>query len=279
MAQLDKFYTKPVIAKQCLDFLYEKIPNIKNKQFIEPSAGNGSFSSLIPDCIAMDIKPEASNIKEQDFFTFFPEKGEYVIFGNPPFGKRSKMAIDFFNHAASFSEIIAFILPVSFMKWGVQKELASEWKLYDYFYLEENSFTDKNKDFSVRCVFQIWTKQDYGKNYRLLKSPPISHPDFILWQYNATPQSFDYIDEDWEFAVYRQGYKDYTQIFTKADYDKVYDMMLNNIQFFFIKPNNQKARDFIINKADFTALAARNTATPGFGKADFVSYYLELKKN
>lgn len=280
MAQLDKFYTKPDIAKQCLDFLYEKIPDVKNKQFIEPSAGNGSFSSLVSNCLALDIKPEAPNIKEQDFFTFTPETGEYVTFGNPPFGKRSKMAIDFFNHAASFSKVIAFILPVSFMKWGVQKELASEWKLYDYFYLEENSFTDRNKDFSVRCVFQIWTKQDYGQNYRLLKSPSISHSDFVLWQYNATPQAFGCVDEDWEFAVYRQGYKDYTQIFTRDDYDKVYNMMLNNIQFFFIKPNNQKARDFILHKADFTALAARNTATPGFGKADFVSYYLEyLQKN
>lgn len=280
MAQLDKFYTKPDIARQCLDFLYEKIPDVKNKQFLEPSAGNGSFSSLVPNCLALDIKPEAPNIKEQDFFSFTPETREYITFGNPPFGKRSKMAIDFFNHATSFSKVIAFILPVSFMKWGVQKELANEWKLYDYFYLEENSFTDRNKDFSVRCVFQIWTKQDYGQNYRLLKSPPISHPDFILWQYNATPQAFGCIDEDWEFAVYRQGYKDYTRIFTKDDYDKVYDMMLNNIQFFFIKPNNQKARDFILHKVNFTALAARNTATPGFGKADFVSYYLEyLQKN
>lgn len=153
MAQLDKFYTKPDIAKQCLDFLYEKIPDVKNKQFIEPSAGNGSFSSLVPNCLALDIKPEAPNIKEQDFFTFIPETGEYVTFGNPPFGKRSKVAIDFFNHAASFSDIIAFILPVSFMKWSVQKELSSNWHLYDYFYLEENSFTDRNKDFSVRCVF------------------------------------------------------------------------------------------------------------------------------
>jgi hypothetical protein len=28
---------------------------------------------------------------------------------------------------------------------------------------------------------------------------------------------------------------------------------------------------------DFNALAERNTATPGFGKGDFVSYYVELK--
>jgi hypothetical protein len=277
MAQLDKFYTKSHIAKQCLDFLYEKIPSVKNMNFVEPSAGNGSFSSLVPSCIALDIKPEGPNIQEQDFFKFSPNGSNYVTFGNPPFGKRSKMAIDFFNHAASFSEIIAFIVPVSFMKWGVQKELANEWHLYDYFYLEENSFTDKNKDFSVRCVFQIWTKKDLGQNKRLLKSPPISHPDFELWQYNATDQAFGYIDKDWEFAVYRQGYKDYTRIFTRKDYEEIKEMMLNNIQFFFIKPKTAEAKDFIFN-IDFTALAERNTATPGFGKADFISYYLENKK-
>jgi hypothetical protein len=30
---------------------------------------------------------------------------------------------------------------------------------------------------------------------------------------------------------------------------------------------------------DFNALAARNTSTPGFGKGDFVSYYIELKES
>lgn len=280
MAHLDKFYTKPHIAKQCLNFLYDKLPLVNTMTFIEPSAGNGSFSSLVEDCISLDIKPEAPGIKEQDFFTFNPEQGNYITFGNPPFGKRSKMAIDFFNHAATFSEVIAFILPVSFMKWGVQKELATNWCLYDYFYLEENSFTDKNKEFSVRCVFQIWTKKNLGQNYRLLKSPPIAHSDFSLWQYNATPQAFNCIDEDWDYAVYRQGYKDYTKIFTKQDYDEIHQMMLGNVQFFFMKPKTQTATQFILKDANFTALAERNTATPGFGKADFVSYYLEyLQKN
>ena len=30
---------------------------------------------------------------------------------------------------------------------------------------------------------------------------------------------------------------------------------------------------------DFNALAERNITTPGFGKGDFVSYYMELEKN
>ena len=63
--------------------------------------------------------------------------------------------------------------------------------LYDYFYLDPDSFTDNGVSFSVRTVFQIWVKNDskYDKkiNKRLLKTPPISHEDFLIWQYNATP--------------------------------------------------------------------------------------------
>lgn len=38
------------------------------------------------------------------------------------------------------------------------------------------------------------------------------------------------------------------------------------------------AAEKLILDMDFNALAERNTATPGFGKGDFVSYYSELKK-
>ena len=48
-------------------------------------------------------------------------------------------------------------------------------------------------------------------------------------------------------------------------------------QFFFIKPLTDEAEE-LIKTMDFNSLAARNTATPGFGKGDFVSYYQELKE-
>jgi hypothetical protein len=48
-------------------------------------------------------------------------------------------------------------------------------------------------------------------------------------------------------------------------------------QFFFIKPLTEEAREIIMSM-DFNALAERNTSTPGFGKGDFVSYYIELKE-
>lgn len=106
-------------------------------------------------------------------------------------------------------------MPVSFQKYGVQKELNKDFKLIKFEYLPEYSFLDREKDYDVNCVFQIWVRNDYNnmKDLRIKKSPPISNEDFEIWQYNATPESFNCVDKDWELAVYRQGYKDYNKKF------------------------------------------------------------------
>lgn len=278
---LDKFYTQPQVAKQCYDFLVEKLPTVQNGQFLEPSAGNGAFLEYLPNYIALDILPEDDRIIKQDFFTYKPLYYNFITIGNPPFGHRSALAIDFFNYASKFSDVIAFIVPVSFMKWGVQKELNNSFKLLDYFTLEPESFFDEGVPYSIRTVFQIWvktnSKYDLGSNKRILSSPPISHPDFDIWQYNATIQAENTVEQDWEIATYRQGYHDYNQLFTHDDYAYIKEKMTNRPkqQFFFIKPKTEFARNVILNM-DFNNLAERNTSTPGFGKSDFVSYYLEL---
>jgi hypothetical protein len=232
--------------------------------------------------VALDIAPEDERIKEQDYLKYKTNKNDFITIGNPPFGNRSKLAIDFFNHAASMSEVIAFIVPVSFMKWNVQKNLDSNFALCNYIYLEPESFTDKGKPYSIRTVFQIWVKKnsiyDNGVDLRLTKQPPVSHPDFQIWQYNATPEAVKYVEENWKYATYRQGYHDYNQIFTKEDYNFIKEKMTGKRkqQFFFINPLTEESEKIILNM-DFNSLAERNTATPGFGKGDFVSYYTELK--
>lgn len=280
---LDKFYTQSQVAKTCYDFLISKYPEVENKKFLEPSAGAGAFLPYLKDYIAIDIKPEGDGIEEMDFLNFNPEYKNYITIGNPPFGKRSKLATDFFNHASMFSDIIAFIVPVSFMKWNVQKELNHNFALVDYFYLEPESFTENENPYSVRTVFQIWVNKNsqyiIPEDKRLQRNPPISHTDFKIWQYNATQQSVGTVEEDWEIATYRQGYYDYNKIFSREDYDYIKGKMTaatKKQQFFFIKPLTEEARKIILNM-DFNALAERNTATPGFGKGDFVSYYEELK--
>ena len=190
----------------------------------------------------------------------------------------------FFNKAATMFNIIAFILPVSFMKWNVQKNLSNNFSLLNLMYLDPESFTDNGKSYSVRTVFQIQVKKgskyDRGIDLRLKKQPPISHPDFKIWQYNATPEAVKYVEEDWEIATYRQGHYDFNKLFTREDYETIKEQMTGERkkQFFFIKPLTEEARQIILNM-DFNSLAERNTVTPGFGKGDFVSYYMELKTN
>lgn len=275
---LDKLYTKTHIAQHCYKFLVATIPNLNDAIFLEPSAGNGVFLPFLEKFEAYDIKPEAADIVQQNFLTFDSNYHEYVTIGNPPFGKRSALAIQFFNKCAIYSKVIGFILPISFMKWGVQKELNKDFKLVDYLYLPENSFLDGDKDYSIRTVFQVWAKESLIDK-RLKKAPPISHPDFKIWQHNATEGSRKYVDEDWEIATYRQGYNDYNELFYRKDYEKLKNFIYTtNKQFFFIQPLTEEARSIILNM-DFNSLAERNISTPGFGKADFVSYYLELTES
>ena len=77
----------------------------------------------------------------------------------------------------------------------------------------------------------------------------------------------------------RQGYHNYNEIFTRKDYDFILNKMTGKKkqQFFFIQPKTEMATK-IIESMDFNALAERNTSVPGFGKSDFVDYYIELKK-
>lgn len=278
----DKFYTQPEMAKECYNFLTNTITIEADAIYLEPSAGDGSFLNYLPNYVALDIKPEDDRIIEQDFLKYTTDKTDFITIGNPPFGNRSVLAIDFFNKAATMSEVIAFIVPVSFMKWNVQKHLDMSFALIDYFYLPFNSFLDEGKEFGVRTVFQVWVKKDSkydtGINLRLTKQPPISHEDFQIWQYNATAEAVRFIEEDWKYATYRQGYYDYNEKFNRDDYDLIKDKMTGTKkqQFFFIKPLTDEAEQ-IINSMDFNSLAERNTSTPGFGKGDFVSYYTELK--
>lgn len=278
--RLDKFYTKQWVA----ELLYKKtlqVLGLKGDElFLEPSAGQGSFSRLLSNFEAYDLKPEADNITEADFLEVDLKHSDYITIGNPPFGRRCSLAVDFFEKCAKHSKAIAFIVPVTFMKWSVQSSLNKDFALIYNLQLDEESFTFLGDDYSIRTCFQIWVrKKDYEveQDLRIQSRPPTSHSDFELWQHNATEGSRKYVEEDWEIATWRQGYKDYNQVFTRADYQWLKEQVYNtNLQFFFIKPLNQTARK-VIEQMDFNKLAKRNMSTPGFGKGDFVSYYEEVK--
>lgn len=173
-AGLDKFYTRPEIAKNCINKIKEKY-QIKWNLIIEPSAGNGSFYNNLDieyDVkMGLDICPDASGIIKKDFFTLKLNKNtiksykNILIIGNPPFGKVSSLAIKFFNHASNLVQninldnyVIAFIIPKTFRRVSVQNKL----NLYFHLVLDED-IPDKpcsfNPPMNVKCCFQIWEKR------------------------------------------------------------------------------------------------------------------------
>jgi hypothetical protein len=175
---LDQYYTNPSIAKDCLDIVFEKY-NKADYLIIEPSAGTGSFLSLCPvGSIGYDLEPKFPGIIEQDFLTVEIISGQTVmIVGNPPFGKNSTLAVQFFNHAATMSEVIAFILPRTFRKASIQNRLSRAFHLTYNEILPQNSFIFEGEVYDVPCVFQIWEKRDYE---RALTPVEVTHPDFVF---------------------------------------------------------------------------------------------------
>jgi predicted RNA methylase len=159
---LEKFYTKPDVAKFCL----KHIDLNKYDRLIEPSAGNGSFSTLVSNCEAYDLMPELDSIKQQDFFEFKADKGNILVFGNPPFGRQSSLAIKFINHAAKFAKTIAFILPKSFSKESVIEKLDKHLHCVKIVGLPKNSFFYGDEDFDIPCSFYIfeWLEKEREKS-------------------------------------------------------------------------------------------------------------------
>lgn len=109
---LDKYYTSKEIAKHCIDVVNKL--GLEITETIEPSAGNGSFSLQIPNCIAYDLEPEYESIIRQDFLKLdLPYKKGRLFIGNPPFGTRNTLSVGFYKQATKMGDCIAFILPVS----------------------------------------------------------------------------------------------------------------------------------------------------------------------
>lgn len=167
---LDKFYTNANIAEKCLNVLETYYKWEKWSLVVEPSAGNGSFFTRIKtkNKIGIDIQPEHSEIIKKDFFDFQPQcKDEILVVGNPPFGKVSSLAINFFNHASKWANVIAFIIPRTFRRISVQNRLNKNFHLLHDEEIPIGSFTPS---MSVKCCFQIWERKEIERQIIDLKT-------------------------------------------------------------------------------------------------------------
>lgn len=174
--QKDQFFTPIKTAKYCFELFCEEIKkfneNEKDFRYIEPSAGDGSFLKVLPEnTISLDINPKHPNIIEKDYLEWRPlDRDRYVVFGNPPFGLRGHIALQFINHSYEFAEYVCFILPQLFESdgKGVPRKRVKGYNLIFSTKIEANFYEPDKNELKINTIFQIWSKNHNNDNYNII---------------------------------------------------------------------------------------------------------------
>lgn len=256
---LDQFYTQPHVADWCVQKALSEIKQQKGTRlFIEPSAGMGAFLDVLPrPCIGMDIAPppHRNDIQKMDFLQWFPqgEADDYIVIGNPPFGKNSSLALKFIRHAANFADYVAFILPRTFEKETFTYKISQHYSLLSQSTLDPASFLYNGDVYSVPVVFQIWQRS-------LLRNSPLkrelAHPDF---EFVKIPQRAD-------FAFQRVGAR--AGLVSKEGLNK------SPQSHYFIKSKTDSFR--LMNRLsmiDWTIIKSKTAGNPSIGKSELICEY------
>ena len=167
---IDKFYTKQEVVTKCLEEFKKVKINDAVDLVIEPSAGNGSFTSQLVkyNSISYDIAPEGEGIVEQDFLKLNLTEGFQIpihFIGNPPFGRQSSIAKKFIKHICKCDKTksFGFILPKSFKKESIQRCIPLDFHLVSQIDIEKDGFLVNGKDHDVPCIFQVWERRENNR--------------------------------------------------------------------------------------------------------------------
>lgn len=256
---LDQFYTNPIYAADFLKKITSKVDLATFDVLLEPSAGNGSFYNLMDPSkrVGIDLEPKAPGIIQHDFLTWIPPLNQKIAsIGNPPFGKNSNLAVKFFNKAAEFSDVIAFIIPKTFRKASIINRLSRNHHLIFDEDVPEMSFIFDNKPYDVWCCAQIWVKKETKRSLM----PIAKLSDVQRW--------FEVVPADRaDFAIQRVG--------GGAGEIKVVDFKkYSPLSNYFIKAHRPEVLD-IFKKIDFNSVKFNTAGNPSISANEIVSLWIE----
>jgi predicted RNA methylase len=165
----EQYYTPKQLALQLVERTLSQIPNYSSRVFIEPAGGTGSFIDAltahgIEEVISVDTEPLHHKVLKHDFLQFDPGVGGAVTISNPPFGRNNALSVPFFNHAAQFSDYIAFLVPRSWRKWSVINRLDPNFHLLSDLDVKVIYQSPDGQDIAqrndLRTCFQIWERRE-----------------------------------------------------------------------------------------------------------------------
>lgn len=252
--RLDQYYTHPDVARRLYAVLLSHTC-LTGYLMIEPSAGTGSFFMLLsPGSLGFDVEPKYPGIMTADFLEAEIDSGgqKMCFIGNPPFGRQSRKALRFVNHAArQGAEIVAMILPRTFRKRNLQNEINSYLHLIHEEIVPRKAFLFRGKPYDVPAVFQIWQRRDKPRVRWLLET---EHPDFEFTE--SAPDTF---------GLQRVG----ARAGTVHD-----DLGMSPKSHYFIRPANAGVRRIFERLQPQFRRAASNVAgVPSLAKSEIIALY------
>lgn len=199
----DKYYTPPTVARFCIDKVKELIGEENITEWVEPSAGSGSFSHQLLGCKAYDLYPQHDYIEQQDFLELQLDYKEGRCFiGNPPFGGGAGRLIkQFYNKATEMGDYIAYIQPASFYNsYSIHKKfeiiyscilvvdytnqnLKTSFTIYKRNPEKDKGYKFENTDYSFPCIKHLCFSRENDKNGKKHKYPKIPPYDYSFVSY------------------------------------------------------------------------------------------------
>jgi len=263
----EQFYTPWRTAHDLYDkAIYIAGPDFDN--FIEPSAGRGAFLSAMPpdkrigidiDITGWSYGKIGREITEQNFFDFTWPKGKNITIGNPPFGRRGKLAMQFLNISAENSDVVAFVLPAIFSKSTFINRVHPH--LHLLYETPVTEFEDRDgKTIPVKCVFQVWLKNPLKRDKIIRQS---SCDEFTMTHRHisrTTPEELEQLKQDSTVAIQQIG----GRVIPLEDIKKG--------SIWFIKGGDPK----VFSQIDYSHLHKHHLGAISLTKADIVEGYLSV---
>ena len=257
IVEREEFYTR----KEDAERLYAEVINRYGTDFdffIEPSCGMGAFLNLMPENkIGIDI------IFGTDFFTWEFPKGRNIVIGNPPFGRKGKLAMQFLNRCSKHCEVVAMILPSIFSKYTFINRVNPMMHLkYETTVTEFDRPDEIGKGPKVNCVFQIWEKSTELRP-KIVRHTSCDDFDMTHRHYSRTSPDERERLKSYDFAI--------SQI--EGRIRNCEDVTAGSV--YFIKDNTpDKIVRSVMERIDFSDLGKHHVGATSLTKADIVEGYL-----
>ena len=167
----EQFYTPLELAHTLVEYVEQILGPLQGKKVLEPAGGTGSFVEAAlargAQVISFDIEPLHPAVDQGSFLEQVLSYENLITISNPPFGRNNSLSIPFFNHAATSSDAICFIVPRSWRKWSVTNRLDLNFELLsdqdlDIDYMDSSGDLISDKSRLATC-FQIWKRNSVAR--------------------------------------------------------------------------------------------------------------------